>query len=148
MIKSTMLPAESLLSLSGCIKVGRSKGPKAEKMEYWMCVCESDKRMSRIIKLMLRGSAGEECEQVVGESERTTVAFSLYKLTETVRLSTSLCDCHFLVFLMNTTQNGRKKERNTHNGRLKAVHKSLFLLCPWCFYQTVWRVVIFTKLYA
>jgi len=66
--------------------------------------------MSRIIKLTLRGSAGEECEQEMGESERTTVAFSLCKLKQTVRLSTSQGDCHFLVFLMNTTQE-RKKER-------------------------------------
>lgn len=83
-------------------------------------MCESDRRMSRIIKLTLRGSAGEKCEQEMGESERTTVAFSLCKFTQTVRLSSSKGDCHFLVFLMNTTQERKKRGRN---GRLKTVPK-------------------------
>lgn len=63
-------------------------------------MCESDKRMRRIIKLTLRGSAGKECEQEMGESERTTVAFSLCKLTQTVRLSTSQCD--YVTFLFSS----------------------------------------------
>jgi len=83
--------------------------------------------MSRIIKLTLRGSAGEECEQEMGESERTTVAFSLCKLKQTVRLSTSQGDCHFLVFLMNTTQE-RKKERKKRRRNIHNCRFTMFLM--------------------
>ncbi len=72
---------------------------------------------------MLRGSEGEECEQEMGESKITTVAFSWCKLTQTLRLSTSQCD--YATFLFSSwilLKKGEKKE--THNGRLKAVHKS------------------------
>lgn len=128
MIKSSRLPAESLLSLSGWIKVGRSEGPKAEKMESWMCVCvcESDKRISRIIKLTLRGRAGQECEQEMGESERTTTAFSLCKLTQTVRLSTSKGD--YVTFLFSSWILLTKEEETYTMAGLKLFRISLSAL--------------------
>lgn len=82
----------------------------------------------------------------MGESKRTTMAFSLCKLTQTVRLSTSQGDCHFLVFLMNSTQERKKNGRNTQRQVKNGSEVSLSAISSECFYRTFWKVVIFTKL--
>lgn len=62
-------------------------------------MCESDKRMSRIIKLMLRERGGEEGEQEMEKNEREN-SHGFLPCVNVNRLCTSECVC-FLFYSLN-----------------------------------------------